>query len=556
MDTLYQHARRLAFDNTSSAVNGKSRLDLFKEMDGFFMQQLEENYDVQALVGNPPQPLIHALVKEKTLKLTWMKYFIDHPNNHPLFENFEGQNLGQLMINRLIKSSSMSKEDVAPFALWIKSNPNLDKDLAQKWLIQLAQYIPNTSYSYGSEEKVGHQELIKILDEQGVQLKVSTPNRPPERWQNQEVFLNKINEENRWEEWVYAPSGELRLWKDFLNLTDNLAYNKRQFGQKRDDYYQSKAPHGRKKELIDGYVLGLDSDRSIESRVDALKESIKASDGAWEEFCSRLTSPSPRYPLEKVELAKQVLNWKDAMGMGVVSWLVFKEGENFLYPRGIDQYIEQSTLINEKGEGLLSQYLNHYLNSFQNGRVGLSLSHNHSLGFTKEEWIGEGPEVEKLVNHLVDMLIAISPSHEARTIAKFLDESELLSDHPPLAQKLNQARVLSFLPEALRSTHQMKQSEYQHGKRKGSLDFSRVDSMLAPIYKTIENDCWHFSLTLQDWDHLKRAWMFDAPRIALRSSWKEKLENLDQTIQRYAEKTELSLNQDQQSFAPRKAMRL
>lgn len=556
MNVLHQHARRLAFDANYTYQNTdhiRSKLDLFKEMDQFFVEQLKEQYRPMEPVGFYLQPLFHALMKEGSLKLSWLKYFTEHPSKHPVFEEFEGQNVGDLMLKRLLKKSSMDEKDVASFQWWISSNPNLDQEKAKQWLDQLGRYIPQQS-SYSSKPNEGHQLLIKALNDKGVEIQGADPYHPPERWNTQSVFLDKIDQEQRWDDPVASPSGQLRTRKEFLNLTADLAFNRRHPEFESSYHTNSKAPHGRKKELVDQYVLGIDDQKPVQIRVKALLEATKASDGAWEEFYLRVLAPSARFPKEKTQLALDVLNWKDEYGLSIMGRLKIGKSKDFHYSELLLEKLDDDPFVNDKGEGLLVQYLNHHTQSFKQD-LYFSPPENNDLPL--EKWIGDEAIQTKLVNQLVDMMVAVKPSKEARRVSQFIQDQNLLKNHPTLAHKLHQAHVFSFLGETLQEAKRMLDAKNSsHFNRRYQPDFSQVDRKLDLICKMVENEEWVIHLTTQDWSQLKSMWNFDKSHISMRSSWKEKLTELEKTLDRLTQKTELTLNQPSEFQGQRRSLRL
>ena len=511
--------------------------------------------------------LVHALAMHKNLPLPWLEYFVKDPEKNGLFESHEGKTLGDRAFVRMVHPKNETYRDISKTLLWWVQNAPLDPAKGAQWLEIFNRAKPestSSSYGYGSEKKT-LDPLISALQKRGVVCVSDEVMRPQDRWTDKPLVWAKLVKDERMSEWVVGPSGRPRALFDYLLMVSDTsraqasqasfaAWASAQGLRNPTQPNNKAASHGRRKELVDTFILHPDPISIAERAIRASVAMDKVPAVAWE-LAQRLSSPSHRRPAP-TKMVSDILAYRTPSGMSLAGWFRISQGHEHAWPQF--EGIEPAPVQSDDGQGLIMQMLRlDTMNASQEfGPSVLSYFLPPKYVYSaKEDWVGSTHTHAELVDTLVDMLVAPHKHHLAIRCADLIIDHQLIAD-PALARKLHQARLLvgvqSAMERALQS-RSIEQSPRRSG-RTGTEWVGDATKKLNAVLAEVEAGQWDIKLTSRDWRTLSSAWSFTP------ATWAEAGQGFSQLAVKLNETlhslgNRLAIDEASQSSGPRPALR-
>lgn len=536
-DVVYQTLVRLLHAKVESA-------DVEKVAGVIVVRHLVEMFRAQGVyepsvgVGPAKLPLVHALNQTKDLPVAWLEFFKEHAAENGMFQSVEGKDLGTAMFNRMVKPG----QGVQSVALewWIQNAPQLPAEQSEDWVRRLSMRKSDSIYSaYGVASDANIQKFLGLILARGVGVEKEEPGRPRQRWARKKIWWEQLAAQDRLQDLVCAPSGAMRPLDEMLLLGDigGAYWHWRELPRE-----EKEAPHGRKKELMEHWVLHSSSTPTGE-RARRLALSIDKTQGVLGEMRECCDEPKARRKDHR-ETMKQILSYRAPSGMSVHGWFLLRHGQPHEWPQVEGLLFQKSRhealheCVAPDGAGLLLQALRAYVGKgeeeFPGWKYGFSalLSEGKHLDDSVSNALaGDVGTHEELANLLVDTIVCPSPSDFSMRLASFVVSRGMISGME--LEKVEQALDLAKLSRKATRAATAAQNAQNHNKPryKSPEDASAAVEIVNRLVKEVDHRGCVLSMTERDWDTLLTEWGMGNANLSILGSgftapWKKLKETL------------------------------
>lgn len=506
-------------------------------------------YDPAIPVGPASLPLVHALNQVKDLPPAWLDFFAGHATENQMFLAKSGEDLGSVMFTRMIKPGSGVNSPSLEW--WIKHAPELPEKQSQEWMRRLSMRKSDSIYqAYGAAADENIQKFLGMLMARGVDLEKEEPGRPRQRWMRKQVWWEHLSAQGRMGELVRTPSGIERSLDQMLLLGNVGGAYWQWRGMERKE---GEAPHGRKKELMDHWVLHSET-VSMGERARRLAFSIDKTQGVLAELRERCDEPASRRKDHRETMGK-ILDHRSPSGMNLHGWFLLRHGAPHDWPQvegllhGQSRQDAMEACVAPDGAGLLLQALRATTGPGVEEFIGWSYGHSPLMEAGKvlddslrKALVGDEQTHEEWANLLVDTIVCPSPLDASMKMASFVVSQGMISG--TALEKVEQALAFaSLMRKATRAATAVRNEQNNKKARYGSssTDIPGCVQMLQKLTTEMETRGCVLSMTARDWDTLMTEWnMTHANLSVLGSMFSETLKKLKESLRNQGERLALA----------------
>lgn len=508
METLFQSLRYLRgvtkydFSSTDPAP-----VALVKDLVDLFVARGE--FDASEPVGPHAMPWVHALALEREVPVDWLAYFAKDPVKSLVFSRIDGATVGSIAFSRVMKDADVNH---SPTLLWwIENVPGIDEPEASGWVESLSK-VKSPPRDYQGDAVKHAQALIAALHKRGVGLPPAEPGRPQERWSTKKVWWERLRSEGRLDEMVQSPSGVWRKMSDLMGLVglddrSGFAF----WLNAQEDLRPPPAPHGRRRELLEDWVLG-DPGLSISPRAQRLASSIDKTEGVLDELDARCLGPRARQPDHRNQL-KALLSHRTPSGMSLRAWFFLSQEDKKDWPvnakavmdAGFDEL--QDWWLGPDGAGLVLQKLRAATECGAGEYPGFSRKvsslHRYAIGDNYHTAMSGDPSTHaEMVDLMVDALVAPVSNRVAVELCEMVLSNGWVED-VGLNRKLEQALRIRLLRVLTRNPNASKAYDKPSNK-----ELAR--NAARELVDDIRSGDFSIALSARDWGTLFSEWSMDS----------------------------------------------